>query len=231
MLQRLLTLFVSVILVGCQAAPPTSPVQATPSPGTASRKTLVAFGDSLTEGLGVDIEQTYPAQLERTLQGENLDWKVVNAGLSGETSSGALSRLDWVLKLDPDAVLLETGANDGLRGIDPKITKNNLTAIINKLQDQRIPVMLMGMKTLSNLGPDYTDEFEAVYPTVAGEMQIPLIPFFLEGVAGVTNLNQEDRIHPTEEGYTLIVEKIAPSVGRWLSEISQPSPTPTPDQP
>ncbi len=231
MFQRLLTLFFCIFIIGCKTAIPTRPVQDTPSPSNPSIRTLVAFGDSLTEGLGVESEATYPTQLERKLRVENLDWKVVNAGLSGETSSGALSRLDWVLKLKPDAIILETGANDGLRGIDPEITKRNLTALVQELQKRGIPVMLAGMKTLSNLGPDYTQEFEAVYPSVAKDMKIPLIPFFLDGVAGVPELNQEDRIHPTEEGYTLIVEKIAPAVTAWLSEIASPSPASTPNLP
>jgi acyl-CoA thioesterase-1 len=181
----------------------------------------------LTEGYGVDAEQTYPAQLERRLKAEGLAWVVVNAGLSGETTSGARSRLGWVLKLNPDAVLLETGGNDGLRGIDPKVTKENLDYLVDELQKRNIPVMLAGMKTLTNMGTDYTTAFEAVYPAVAKEKGVPLIPFFLEGVGGVVGLNQEDRIHPTEKGYSKVVEQIAPVVIPWLKGLPEAPPTPS----
>ncbi len=217
MSRRLLLLALSLLL-SCQAPPSPTP-RATPTPEATARKTLVALGDSLTEGLGVEPEQAYPAQLERRLQAEGLPWKVVNAGYSGETSSGARSRLDWVLKLKPDAVLLETGGNDSLRGIPPEVTEENLVFLVQELQKKRIPVMLAGMKTLTNMGPDYTSAFEKVYPTVAERCGIPLIPFFLEGVGGVPKLNQEDKIHPTEQGYTRIVDHIAPTVLSWLKSL------------
>jgi acyl-CoA thioesterase-1 len=222
---RALACLIFSLLCACSPSPP---VSSSPSPtasgkvtpsaeaGSDRRRTLVALGDSLTEGLGVEDAQTYPAQLERRLQAEGLDWTVVNAGYSGETSSGARSRLNWVLKLKPDAVLLETGGNDGLRGIPPEVTRENLHFLVNELKSRQIPVMLAGMKTLANLGPDYTNPFEAVYTEVAQEQQVPLIPFFLEGVAGSVELNQPDRIHPTEEGYAKVVEHIAPTVIDWL---------------
>lgn len=212
------------LLWACSApTPPSAPSpQASPSPAAADpTRHLVAFGDSLTEGLGVDPEETYPAQLERRLRAEGLAWKVTNAGYSGETSSGARSRLDWVLKLEPDAVLLETGGNDGLRGVSPEVTRENVSFLVDELKARNIPVMLAGMKTLANLGPDYTTPFEAVYPTVAKEQGVPLIPFFLEGVAGSVELNQPDRIHPTGKGYSKIVEQIAPRVIAWLRELPE----------
>jgi len=177
------------------------------------------MGDSLTEGLGVENERNYPSQLERALHKKGLHWNVSNAGLSGELSQGARARLAWVLKLKPDAVLLETGANDGLRGINPKVTEENLLAILTELQQRKVPVMLAGMRTLTNMGADYAGKFQAIYPRVAERMKVPLIPFFLEGVGGVSRLNQEDKIHPTAEGYAIIVAAIAPQVAAWLSSL------------
>ena len=229
-----LGLALALLCGACQTAPPSTPASPLPSsPAAASTpvekgSTLVAFGDSLTEGLGVDPDKAYPAQLEKKLRVEGMNWTVVNAGLSGETSSGARSRLDWVLKLEPDAVILETGGNDGLRGIDPKVTRENIGALIDELQKRDIPVMLAGMKTLSNLGPDYTGPFESLYPDLAREKAVPLIPFFLEGVAGSVELNQDDRIHPTERGYTLIVERLTPTVLPWLKGLPAAKATPTP---
>lgn len=214
-------------LCACTPAPPPAPPIASSSPTSPSdSKTLVAFGDSLTEGLGVEPEQAYPAQLERRLQAEGLKWTVVNAGYSGETSSGARSRLDWVLKLEPDAVILEIGGNDGLRGIEPKVTRENIAYIIDYLRQRGVPVMLAGMKTLSNMGADYTTAFEAVYPAVAKEKTVPLIPFFLDGVGGVVELNQEDRIHPTEKGYARVVQGLAPHVIPWLRGLDSAAATP-----
>lgn len=226
-----------VVLLLCSCGPPASAPpstgQATPMPTPSDqRRVLVAFGDSLTEGMGVDPQHAYPAQLERKLKAEGLAWKVENSGLSGETSSGARSRLQWVLKLKPDAVILEIGANDGLRGIDPKITRQNIAYLVTEFQKRDIPIMLAGMKTLSNLGPDYTAAFQAIYADVAKEKGVPLIPFFLEGVGGVRELNQEDRIHPTAEGYAKVVDEIAPIVIPWLKSLpstsSAPSPLPLP---
>lgn len=222
-MRRLLLLVVTLCaLLGCspkeQRRVPQTP---SPSPSTLAKYTLVVMGDSLTEGYGVDVEQSYPAQLERRMQEDGLDWKVVNAGLSGETSSGARSRLSWVLKLQPDAVLLETGGNDGLRGIDPKLTKENLTSIVSELKRLQIPVMVAGMKTVTNMGEDYALQFEAIYPQVAKEQEVPLIGFFLDGVGGVPEWNQNDGIHPTAEGYAEIVKRTAPVVVPWLESLKR----------
>ncbi|MFA5504302.1 MAG: arylesterase [Vulcanimicrobiota bacterium] len=201
--------------IGCRStsAPPIA--SSTPS---ADQPLLVAVGDSLTEGLGVDPESAYPAQLESRLREAGLNWKVINSGVSGETSSGALSRLEWILKLEPDAVLLVTGANDGLRGLDPDLTRQNLDTLVARLREQKIKVMLGGMKAPPNLGADYTEKFESVYPAVAEKHQVPLIPFFLEGVARVPELNNEDGKHPNSEGYAVIVESILDPVKSWLSQ-------------
>ncbi|MDA8422099.1 MAG: arylesterase [Nitrospiraceae bacterium] len=174
--------------------------------------TIVAMGDSLTAGFGVIENDAYPAQLERKLQAAGLPWKVVNAGISGETSSGALSRVNWVLKLKPDIVILETGANDGLRGIDPRVTQRNIDETLRILKENHVLVVLAGMRMVRNLGSEYTDAFHAIYPRLAREHDVLLIPFFLQGVAGESSLNQKDGIHPTAEGYRIITEAIYPYV-------------------
>lgn len=216
-MKKCLILVVVLLCAACQSKPGESQASATP---VAPRPKLVALGDSLTEGLGVEPQEAYPAQLQARLQEAGIKWEVVNAGLSGETSSGALSRLDWVMRTEPDAVLLATGANDGLRGIDPEITAGNLDAIVTKLKADGVKVMLVGMKAPPNLGADYTEEFEAIYPEVAQKQNVPLIPFLLEGVAKVPELNQEDGKHPTAEGYTKVVDLIFDDVKNWLEQPS-----------
>lgn len=181
--------------------------------GFTAEGTIVAMGNSLTEGKGVEETMAYPAQLERKLIADGYRFKVVNAGISGETSSGARSRISWVLStLKPEIVILETGANDGLRGIDPDVLRENLNYLVSRLKQDRVVVLLAGMKMLPNLGLAYTREFEAVYSAIAGDQDVLLIPFFLEGVAGKSKYNQTDGIHPTAEGYRRIVDNIYPYV-------------------
>ncbi len=215
-MRTFVALLLMLLIVGCQTnSPPKSSPSSTPE---AARPVLVAVGDSLTEGLGVSPEEAYPAQLQARLSEAGLDWEVVNSGVSGETSSGALTRLDWVLKTNPDAVLLVTGANDGLRGLDPELTRQNLDQIVSKLKNKDIKVMLGGMKAPPNLGTDYTTKFESIYPAVAEKHGVPLIPFFLEGVAKAPELNQEDGKHPNPEGYAVIVGNLLEPVKNWLTE-------------
>lgn len=179
----------------------------------ADQITIVAIGDSLTAGLGLDETEAYPAVLERRLTSDGYRVRVVNAGVSGETSSGAVSRLDWVLSsLEPDIVILETGANDGLRGIDPKILNTNLDHLLTTLKSSKVKVILAGMQMLPNLGPVYTSKFNGVYPRLAKAHDVPLIPFFLESVAGERRYNQSDMLHPNAEGYRRIVDHIYPWV-------------------
>jgi len=181
--------------------------------GAGFSKTIVALGDSLTEGLGVDENQSYPAQLGKKLLKDGYNIKVINAGISGETSSGTLSRIDWVLSaLKPDIVIVVTGANDGLRGIDTKVLSKNLDSIVGTLKGHGVKVLLGGMQMLPNLGPEYAKSFARVYSQIAKKYNIPLIPFFLEGVGGEKQLNQNDGIHPTAEGYAVIVQHIYPYV-------------------
>lgn len=202
------------IAAGCSSDPPTAAkTRPATSPAPRYEGTIVAMGDSLTAGLGISETDAYPAQLARRLSAAGHRFKVVNAGVSGETSSGALSRVEWVIaSLKPDIVILETGANDGLRGLDPTLLEANLNRLITIFKAHDIEVVLAGMQMLPNLGPDYTHAFKTIYPRVAQQHQIILIPFFLEGVAGRDDLNQPDDIHPTAEGYTRIVDTIYPLV-------------------
>ena len=168
--------------------------------------TILALGDSLTEGLGVDNNANYPAQLEARLQELGYkDVKVINSGLSGETSTGLVNRLDWVLQTKPDITILTIGANDAIRGIDVATVEANIRTAIKRLQDGGSEVILGGMQIYDNLGADYVESFAAIYPRVAKDMNVTLIPFFLDGVGGDAELNQADAIHPTKKGYTIIV--------------------------
>jgi len=209
---------ISLILFGCsQESPVEKTIVVTQPPTPAYAGTIVAVGDSLTAGLGVSEEQAYPAQLGRRLQAEGYNYQVINAGVSGETSSGALSRIDWVISsLRPDIVILETGANDGLRGLDPDLLKTNLDRLVGLLTARDIQVIMAGMLMLPNLGPDYTRAFSEIYPQIAQKHGVIFIPFFLDGVAGEPHLNQPDRLHPTADGYTRIVETVYPNVVRAI---------------
>ena len=168
--------------------------------------TILALGDSLTEGLGVDKDDNYPAQLEDRLQAMGYDnAKVINSGLSGETSTGLVNRLDWVLQTKPDVTILTIGANDAIRGIDVATVEANIRTAVKRLQDNGSIVILGGMQIYDNLGSEYVKSFAAIYPRVAKDMNVTLIPFFLDGVGGDPALNQADAIHPTKEGYEIIV--------------------------
>lgn len=170
------------------------------------------MGDSLTEGYGVSEEEAYPALLQKKLYENGYRFTVINSGVSGETSSGALSRIRWVLRLKPDIVILETGANDGLRGVDPVVTEKNIAEILTVLKQENITVVLAGMKMVVNMGKAYTDAFEKIYPGLAERFDVPLIPFFLDGVAATPPLNLMDGIHPNAAGYKVLVQNIFPYV-------------------
>ena len=176
------------------------------------RPRIVAFGDSLTAGLGVAAEEAYPARLQRRLDEHGLRYRVINAGVSGDTTAGGLRRVDWVLKSRPDLVILELGGNDGLRGLNLDETKANLERIIKRCRDASVTVILAGMKLPPNYGAEYTKGFEAIYPALAKQYRLTLIPFFLDGVAGSASLNQADGIHPTSEGYRIIADKVMETV-------------------
>ncbi|MBU0946954.1 MAG: arylesterase [Proteobacteria bacterium] len=173
---------------------------------------IIAVGDSLTAGLGVLEDDAWPAILEKKLQHNGYHWQVINAGINGETSSGLLSRIKWILARNPEIVILETGANDGLRGIPPHVVRNNIDKTVQILQENNVLVVLAGMQIVQNLGADYTREFAAIYPSIAHAQDCILIPFFLQEVAGEPALNQDDTIHPNEKGHTIIAETVYPYV-------------------
>lgn len=210
--------FILLLFFGCDSEPTkVADMPAQAKPPTVFEGTIVAVGDSLTAGLGVAEEMAYPARLGRKLKAAGYHYQVINAGVSGETSSGARSRIEWVIaSLNPDIVILETGANDGLRGIDPDLVEANLDAICRILKEHNIEVLLAGMQMLPNLGPEYTQAFSSIYPRIAQKYRLVYMPFFLMDVAGDTGLNQPDRIHPTAEGYARITDNIYPYVLRAI---------------
>lgn len=181
-------------------------------------KTILAVGDSLTAGYGLDESAAYPALLEKKLQAADYNYQVVNAGVSGETTSGTLSRVEWIITLAPDIVLLETGANDGLRGIDPQETEKNIREILQFLKEKDVVVLLAGMKMVLNLGLAYVTQFNAIYPKLAKEFDVVYMPFFLEGVAMKGALTQGDGIHPNMQGYKIITENIYPYVVQAINK-------------
>lgn len=182
---------------------------------------MLFFGTSLTAGLGLDPSQAYPQRVADLAAAAGTPIRMVNAGLSGETSAGALRRADWVLKRTPaDIIVLETGANDGLRAFDVETVRSNIDALVAKVRaaQPQARVLLVQMEALPNLGPEYTRAFHDVYPAVADKYGIPLIPFLLEGVAGVQRLNQEDGVHPTAEGARMAARTVWGALGPVVRE-------------
>ncbi len=215
----LCSLLICLLLTACGGSNGPAPT-ATPAPATDAPITIVAVGDSLTEGLGLSENEAYPAQLEQRLRDDGYPVNVINAGVSGETSSGARSRLDWVLQAEPDIVILATGGNDGLRGIDPELTGENLDATVETLVEDEVIVVLAGMQIVQNMGEPYLAAFRSVYPRVAETHDgVILIPFFLDGVGGIPELNQPDAIHPTAEGYSVVVETIYPYIVEAIESV------------
>ena len=181
---------------------------------------IIAFGDSLVAGHGLAADAAFPAVLEKTLRAEGYHVAVVNAGVSGETASGGQARLDWTLGYGADGVILELGANDMLRGVDPEVTKAALDAILGELKARNIKVLIAGMKAASSLGQDYKTRFEAIYPALAKKYDAPLYPFFLEGVAGEPALTLGDGLHPNPAGVERIVKGILPDVRAFVDQFS-----------
>jgi acyl-CoA thioesterase I len=182
---------------------------------------IVVLGDSLVAGLGLPADAAFPARLEQVLKAKGLAVEVANAGVSGDTASGGLARLDWSVPDGTDAVILELGANDMLRGIDPKVTRAALEEIVRRLVARRIAVLIAGMWATPNLGPDYGRDFEAIYADLAAKNGLLLYPFFLDGVAAVAGLNQRDGIHPTAAGVDTIVARILPKVEALVAQARQ----------
>jgi len=183
---------------------------------------ILVLGDSLSAGYGLSKEEAFPSRLERALRLRGHSVEVINAGVSGDTTAGGLSRLDWALADNPDLVILELGANDALRGLPPRVAEENLDAMLARLRKRGVKVILTGMKAPRNWGPEYHKAFDAIFPRLAQKYQVPLYPFFLEGVAGEASLNLPDGLHPNARGVARIVEGILLQVEALLAEQQRP---------
>ncbi len=182
---------------------------------------LVVLGDSLTAGLGLPPGKAFPDRLQAALRAKGWDVTVLNAGVSGDTAADGLARYDWAVPADTDALIVELGANDMLRGLKPQATKKALSAILDKARAAKLPTLIAGMRAAPNLGAEYDRAFDAIYPALAESHDVALYPFFLDGVAGNPELNQADGMHPTAEGVDSIVERIQPSVEAILKQVKQ----------
>jgi acyl-CoA thioesterase-1 len=180
---------------------------------------ILALGDSLTAGYGLnDLNDSFPAQLEKALRAKGHNVTIVQGGISGDTSTDGRTRLEWSLSAKPDAVIVELGANDALRAIDPKVTEDNIRAIVARIKSDGTPVLLAGMLAPPNLGRDYGDRFNALFPKIAKESGVLLYPFFLDGVAAVPELNQGDHMHPNPTGVKEIIKRITPAAEKLVAQ-------------
>lgn len=200
-------------MTGKAWAQPAAPVPAKPLK-------VVVLGDSLSAGLGLSGSASFPARLQKALEAKGIKIDMANAGVSGDTASSGAERLDWSVPDGTDAVIVELGANDALRGTDPKVTRAALSEILTRLKARNIAVLLCGMVAPPNYGADYAARFNAIYPELAKTFGVPLYPFFLDGVAAESKLNQADGIHPTPEGVDIIVKNILPTVEAFLGTIA-----------
>ena len=189
-------------------------------PAAAHVPVILDFGDSLTAGYGLAPEQAFPARLEASLRRQGIEARVVNAGVSGDTTAGGLARIDWALADKPDLVILALGANDALRGIDPATVRDNLDKMIQKVEASGAKVLLLGMVAPPNWGEEYKNAFDRIYPELARVHAVPLYSFFLDGVAMKPELNQPDGLHPNERGVAVLVDRIAPVVARLVAGAS-----------
>ena len=205
----MLALMTMAIAAPAQAQPPAKPIR------------LVVLGDSLSAGFGLAAQEAFPQKLKKALQTKGIEIDIINAGVSGDTTSGGRDRLDWSVPEGTDGVIVELGANDALRGIDPDLTRAALTDIIQRLKARKIAVMLCGMLAPPNYGADYAARFNSIYPELAKKFDVPLYPFFLEGVAADAKLNQADGIHPTAAGIDIIVGRIMPAVEAFIGTIAE----------
>lgn len=189
----------------------------------ARKRTILFLGDSLTSGYGLSAEVAFPAVIQAKIDSLGLGYEVVNAGISGETTSAGLSRMNWMLKRRIDVLVIELGANDGLRGVPLKVTRQNLQAIIDSSRKAypKVNVVLAGIQVPPNLGPEYTSEFKEIFPELAAKNKVALIPFLLEGVGGIPELNLADGIHPTVAGHRKVAENVWKVLGPLLSDDSQ----------
>jgi len=212
-------MFIVAVLLATTAMSMAIPTLAQTSGAAAKPLKVVVLGDSLSAGFGLGGAEAFPAKLQSALRAKGIAAEIDNAGVSGDTSSGGLGRLDWSVPDGTAAVILELGANDALRGIDPALTRNALGEIIQRLQQRGIAVLLCGMRAPPNYGADYAARFDAIYPDLAKQFDVPLYPFFLDGVAAETSLNQADGMHPTAAGVDRIVERILPMVETFLRKV------------
>jgi acyl-CoA thioesterase-1 len=213
-------MFLHMLVLGMALLAADAAFAQAPAAAAAKPIKMVVLGDSLSAGLGLSASSAFPARLQKSLKINGIEVAMINAGVSGDTSSGGRDRLDWSVPEGTEAVILELGANDALRGIDPKITRAALTDILTRLKARKVAVMLCGMVAPPNYGSDYSVRFNAIYPDLAKSFGVPLYPFFLEGVAADARLNQADGLHPTAEGVDVIVKNILPTVEAFLGAIS-----------
>ena len=213
-------MFAHMLVLGTALMAANSTFAQAPAAGAGKPIKMVVLGDSLSAGLGLSASAAFPARLKQSLKIKGIDVDMINAGVSGDTSSGGRDRLDWSVPEGTDAVILELGANDALRGTDPKVTRAALTDILARLKARKVAVLLCGMLAPPNYGSDYSARFNAIYPDLAKSFGVPLYPFFLEGVAADARLNQADGLHPTAEGVDVIVKNILPTVEAFLGAIS-----------
>jgi acyl-CoA thioesterase-1 len=213
-------MFTHMLVLGVALMAASSAFAQAPAAGAGKPIKMVVLGDSLSAGLGLSASAAFPARLKESLKIKGIGVDMINAGVSGDTSSGGRDRLDWSVPEGTDAVILELGANDALRGTDPKVTRAALTDILARLKARKVAVLLCGMLAPPNYGSDYSARFNAIYPDLAKSFGVPLYPFFLEGVAADAKLNQADGLHPTAEGVDVIVKNILPTVEAFLGAIS-----------
>jgi acyl-CoA thioesterase-1 len=203
-----------------EAASRAVPPAAAPAPAASSVPRVVFLGDSLTAGYGLNVDEAYPALLERRIKAQGLNYQIVNAGVSGDTSAGGLSRLDWALDGDVRVLFVALGGNDGLRALPAEELTNNLSEIIKRAQAKGITVVLAGMEAPPNFGPEYTAAFRAVYPALAARYHVALVPFLLAGVAGNDALNQRDHIHPNIQGAQIVADNVWAVLGPTLQRLT-----------
>jgi acyl-CoA thioesterase-1 len=213
-------MFVHMVVLGITLMAAATAFAQTPAGNVAKPIKMVVLGDSLSAGLGLSGSSAFPERLQKSLKLKGIAVDMINAGVSGDTSSGGRDRLDWSVPEGTEAVILELGANDALRGTDPAVTRAALTDILTRLKARGIAVLLCGMLAPPNYGRDYSARFNAIYPDLAKSFAVPLYPFFLEGVATDARLNQADGMHPTAEGVDVIVKNILPTVEAFLGAIS-----------
>ena len=214
-------MFAHMLVLGMALMAANSAFAQAPAAGAGKPVKMVVLGDSLSAGLGLSAAAAFPARLKESLKIKGIGVDMINAGVSGDTSSGGRDRLDWSVPEGTDAVILELGANDALRGTDPKVTRAALTDILARLKARKVAVLLCGMLAPPNYGSDYSARFNAIYPDLAKSFGVPLYPFFLEGVAADARLNQADGLHPTAEGVDVLVKNILPAVEAFLGAISR----------